>query len=165
MLRFVEPVTRSGYSVELTKVLGDNRHWLGKVLRRVAMTVPPPDHREEDPLFLERQRSRYASRGVAFLVILNGVAALLLLNNFLGLHPQVEHASKVARMVVFGVGGLRPSPACFLPIFGERLNCGRLNALLRDPSGGGLPCLLPLQVRYASWPAYAWSARPWLPLL
>jgi hypothetical protein len=73
--------------------------------------VPPPDYREEvdivriDPLFLERQRSRYASRGVAFLVILNGIAALLLLNNFLGLHPQVEHASKVARaMVVFGVG-------------------------------------------------------------
>jgi hypothetical protein len=73
--------------------------------------VPPPDYREEvdivgiDPLFLESQRSRYASRGVAFLVILNGIAALLLLNNFLGLHPQVEHASKVARaMVVFGAG-------------------------------------------------------------
>jgi collagen triple helix repeat protein len=73
--------------------------------------VPPPDYREEvdivriDPLFVERQRSRYASRGVAFLVILNGIAALLLLNNFLGLHPQVEHASKVARaMVVFGAG-------------------------------------------------------------
>jgi len=73
--------------------------------------VPPPDYREEvdiariDPLFLERQRGRYASRGVAFLVILNGIAALLLLNNFLGLHPQVEHASKVARaMVVFGAG-------------------------------------------------------------
>ena len=48
------------------------------------MTVePPPDFREEvdivriDPLFLERQRNRYASRGVAFLVILNGVAAHL----------------------------------------------------------------------------------------
>jgi len=73
--------------------------------------VPPPDYREEvdivriDPLFLERQRSRYASRGVAFLVILNGIAALLLLNNFLNLHPQAEHASKVARaMLVFGVG-------------------------------------------------------------
>jgi hypothetical protein len=37
------------------------------------MTVePPPDYREEvdivriDPLFLERQRNRYASRGVVF---------------------------------------------------------------------------------------------------
>ena len=44
-------------------------------------TEPPPDYREEvdivriDPLFLERQRNRYASRAVAFLVILNGIAA------------------------------------------------------------------------------------------
>jgi hypothetical protein len=74
-------------------------------------TVPPPDYREEvdivriDPLFLERQRSRYASRGVAFLVILNGIAALLLLSGFLRLHPQVENAPKVAAaMVVFGAG-------------------------------------------------------------
>jgi collagen triple helix repeat protein len=71
----------------------------------MAAVPPPADIVRIDPLFLERQRSRYASRGVAFLVILNGIAALLLLNNFLGLHPQVEHASKVARaMVVFGVG-------------------------------------------------------------
>ena len=48
------------------------------------MAVEPPPHlREEldivriDPLFLERQRNRYASRGVAFLVILNGIAATL----------------------------------------------------------------------------------------
>ena len=76
------------------------------------MTVePPPDYREEvdivriDPLFLERQRNRYASRGVAFLVILNGIAALILLSNFLRLHPQVENAPKVAAaMVVFGAG-------------------------------------------------------------
>ncbi len=76
------------------------------------MTVePPPDYREEvdivriDPLFLERQRNRYASRGVAFLVILNGVAALLLLGNFVRLSPQIENAPKVAdAMVVFGAG-------------------------------------------------------------
>jgi hypothetical protein len=76
------------------------------------MTVePPPDYREEvdivrfDPLFLERQRNRYASRAVAFLVILNGIAALLLLGGFPRLHPQVENAPKVAAaMVVFGAG-------------------------------------------------------------
>src|SRR5512132_2567107 len=76
------------------------------------MTVPPPpDFREEvdivriDPLFLERQRNRYASRGVAFLVILNGIAALLLLGNFVRLSPQIENAPKVAdAMVVFGAG-------------------------------------------------------------
>jgi hypothetical protein len=72
---------------------------------------PPPAFREEvdivriDPLFLERQRNRYASRGVAFLVILNGVAALLLLGNFVRLSPQIENAPKVAdAMVVFGAG-------------------------------------------------------------
>ena len=71
----------------------------------------PPDYREEvdivgiDPLFLERQRNRYASRGVAFLVILNGVAALLLLVNLLRLNPQIENAPTVAdAMVVFGAG-------------------------------------------------------------
>jgi hypothetical protein len=72
---------------------------------------PPPDFREEidivriDPLFLERQRNRYASRGIAFLVILNGIAALLLLTNLAHLRPQVENAPTVAAaMVVFGAG-------------------------------------------------------------
>jgi hypothetical protein len=42
---------------------------------------------------------------VAFLVILNGVAALLLLGNFVRLSPQIENAPKVAdAMVVFGGG-------------------------------------------------------------
>ena len=76
------------------------------------MTVePPPDFREEvdivriDPLFLERQRNRYASRGVAFLVILNEIAALLLLANFARLSPQIENAPTVAdAMVLFGAG-------------------------------------------------------------
>src|SRR5215210_380236 len=72
---------------------------------------PPPDYREEldivrlDPLFFERQRNRYASRGVAFLVILNGIAALLLLSNLVHLRPQIENAPTVAAaMVVFGAG-------------------------------------------------------------
>ena len=56
-------------------------------------------------LFLERQRSRYASRGIAFLVLLNGIAALLLMANFVRLRPQIENASEVASaMVVFGAG-------------------------------------------------------------
>ena len=76
------------------------------------MTIePPPDYREEvdivrvDALFLERERNRYASRAVAFLVILNGIATLLLLGNFVRLSPQIENAPKVAAaMVVFGAG-------------------------------------------------------------
>ena len=81
------------------------------------MTVEPSPLREEvnireevdvvriDPLFLEKQRNRYASRGVAFLVIFNGIAALLLLASFVWLSPQIENAPKVAAaMVVFGAG-------------------------------------------------------------
>jgi len=78
------------------------------------MTIEPPfDCREEVDivrvyaLFLERERNRYASRGVAFLVILNGIAALLLLDNFVHLSPQIENAPKVAAaMVVFGAGAV-----------------------------------------------------------
>ena len=95
--------------------------------------VPPPDYREEvdivriDPLFLERQRNRYASRGVAFLVILNGVAALLLLSNFVRLSPQIENAPKVAdAMVVFGAG----AAAALASIFFAYL---RRTVLLRAP--------------------------------
>jgi hypothetical protein len=54
------------------------------------MTIPPKrraesDVKEEvdivrvDPLFLERQRNRYASRGVALVVLLNGAAAIVLM--------------------------------------------------------------------------------------
>jgi hypothetical protein len=54
--------------------------------------------------FSKRQRNRYASRALTFL-ILNGAAGLLLLANFLRLHPSIENAPKVANaMVVFGAG-------------------------------------------------------------
>src|SRR6476646_9206780 len=88
------------------------------------MTVePPPDYREEvdivriDPLFLERQRNRYASRGVAFLVILNGVAALILLASFVRLSPQIENAPKVrlAQWWCSAPVSRRHSQACFSP--------------------------------------------------
>jgi hypothetical protein len=85
------------------------------------MTIEsPPDYREEvdivriDPLFLERQRNLYASRGVAFLVILNSIAALLLLGNFVRLSPQIENAPKVAAaMVVFGAGAVAALASMF----------------------------------------------------
>ena len=75
------------------------------------MTSPPPDYREEldvvsiDPLFLERQRSRYVSRGIAYLILLNGIAALVLLASLSQLAPQIEDARKVVdAMLVFGAG-------------------------------------------------------------
>ena len=75
------------------------------------MTEPPISYREElevvriDPLYLERQRNRHARRGVSFLILLNGVAALVLLASFSHLTPQMENAPKlIAAMLVFGAG-------------------------------------------------------------
>jgi rare lipoprotein A len=73
----------------------------------------PPDYVEEvdvlniDPLFLEKQRSRYASRGIAYLTLLNGIAALVLLISIAHLSPQVEDAKRVTdAMLVFGSGAV-----------------------------------------------------------
>ena len=75
------------------------------------MIVPYPDILEKvdlvtiDPLVLERQTSRYVSRGIAYLIFLNGIAALILLASLSRLAPQVEEAHKVVdAMLVFGTG-------------------------------------------------------------
>ena len=123
------------------------------------MTVSPPlDLREEvdivrvDPLFLERQRNRYASRAVAFLVILNGVAALLLLSNFANLRPLTENAPKVAdAMVVFGAGVAAALASMFFAYLRRTL---MLEAPERMPSGqsaGGSLCSPPSRVPPALW--------------
>ena len=74
------------------------------------MSIPPVDHREGfddpiDPLFLERQRRRYASRAIAYLVLLNGVAALIMLASLPQLAGQVSKPIRIVdAMLVFGVG-------------------------------------------------------------
>jgi hypothetical protein len=82
-------------------------------------TVPPPGFSEQveireevdvlniDPLFLERQRGRFASRGIAYLVLLNGVAALILLGSFAHLAPQIKNTNQLVNaMLVFGSGAV-----------------------------------------------------------
>jgi hypothetical protein len=58
-----------------------------------------------DPRFVERQRNRYASRGVALVVLLNGVAAIVLLT-VLSQRPTLTDSVKplADAMLVFGVG-------------------------------------------------------------
>ena len=78
------------------------------------MTVPPGpkiDIREEidllsiDPLFLERQRNRYASRGVGLVVLLNGIAAIALLVGIAHGTSSAESTERFAdAMMVFGAG-------------------------------------------------------------
>jgi hypothetical protein len=106
------------------------------------MTMPPPDRREEidvvavDPLSLERQRSRYASRGVAYLVLLNGIGALILLASVAQLAPQVEDAKKVVdAMLVFGSGAAVALASTFFAYLRRTV---RLQAPERVPLRSGL---------------------------
>jgi hypothetical protein len=59
------------------------------------MSIPPADYRdglnETDLLLLERQRRRYASRAIAYLVLLNGVAAFILLASLPHFAGQITH--------------------------------------------------------------------------
>lgn len=57
-----------------------------------------------DPVFLERERNRFAARALAFLVLLNGAAALVLLSILAGA-PESTVESKVAAAMLFFSGG------------------------------------------------------------
>jgi hypothetical protein len=85
------------------------------------MTASPADYGEEvdvvsiEPLFLQTQRNRYASRGIAYLILLNGIAALIVLASLTHLAPQVEDASGVVdAMLVFGSGAAVTLVSAFL---------------------------------------------------
>ena len=73
------------------------------------MSIPPADYRdglnETDLLLLERQRRRYASRAIAYLVLLNGVAAFILLASLPHFAGQITHPRRMLdAMLVFGIG-------------------------------------------------------------
>ena len=58
-----------------------------------------------DPLFVERQRNRYASRSVAYIVWLNGLAAIALLIVLANGSVGGESTKRFAdAMMVFGIG-------------------------------------------------------------
>ena len=106
------------------------------------MSVPPHVYREEldfisiDPLALERQRARHASRGISFLALLNGIAALILLASLTQLATQVEDASKVVgAMLVFGSGAIAAVGSTF---FAYLRGMARMQAPDRIPVKSGL---------------------------
>jgi hypothetical protein len=57
-----------------------------------------------DPVHVERERNRFAARALAFLVVLNGAAALVLLS-ILARAPEASVDSKVASAMLFFSGG------------------------------------------------------------
>jgi len=90
------------------------------------MTTSPIEVREEidvvsvDPLFIERQRNRYSSRAVAYVVWLNGLAAIALLIGLTHASLPADQVKGFAdAMLVFGAGSVCGLASAFL------LNIGR----------------------------------------
>src|SRR6187549_2535851 len=79
-----------------------------------------------DPLFIERQRNRYASRAVAYVVWLNGLAAIAVL---IGLMHATLPADQVKRfadaMLVFGAGAVAGLASAFLAYVGRIIRLER----------------------------------------
>lgn len=84
------------------------------------MTDVPPDVRSQidivtvDPLFLEKQRNRFASRAVGYVVLLNGLAALVLLVGLTHLtSPVGDQSGYLNAMMVFGAGAISAVASSF----------------------------------------------------
>jgi hypothetical protein len=73
------------------------------------MTIMPQDAAARmdprlDPVFVERERNRFAARALAFLILLNGAAALVLLS-ILARAPESTVEPKYATAMLFFGGG------------------------------------------------------------
>lgn len=69
--------------------------------------MPPNASRADprlDPIFVERERNRFAARALAFLVLLNGAAALVMLS-ILAKAPESTVEPKFATAMLFFGGG------------------------------------------------------------
>jgi hypothetical protein len=75
-----------------------------------------------DPTFIEAQRNRYASRNLAYLILLNGAAALVLLTA-VARAPESPFQPKLAEaMVVFGTGAIVGLLSSFLAYVNRTLS-------------------------------------------
>jgi peptidoglycan lytic transglycosylase len=104
-------------------------------MSRSADQVEQVDVLSIDPLFLEQQRNRFASRGIACLILLNGIAALLLLTNVARLAQVADAQRAVDAMLVFGSGAAAALASTFSAYLRRTV---RLQAQQRVP----LPTLL-----------------------
>jgi hypothetical protein len=79
-----------------------------------------------DPLFIERQRNRYASRAVAYVVWLNGLAAIALLIGLMHATLSADQAKRVAdAMLVFGAGAVAGLASAFFAYVGRIIRLER----------------------------------------
>jgi hypothetical protein len=67
-----------------------------------------------DPLFIERQRNRYAGRVIAYIVWLNGLSAIALLIGLVHASLPADEVKRFAdAMLVFGAGSLAGLASAF----------------------------------------------------
>jgi hypothetical protein len=79
-----------------------------------------------DPLFIERQRNRYASRAVASLVWLNGLAAIALLIALVHASLPADQVKRFAdAMLVFGIGSVVGLVSAFFAYIGRTFRLER----------------------------------------
>src|SRR5215475_370445 len=83
-----------------------------------------------DPLFIERQRNRYASRAIAYIVWLNGLAAIAVL---IGLAHASLPADQVKRfadaMLLFGAGSVCGLASAFFAYISRTFRLERPNLI------------------------------------
>src|SRR4026208_2140067 len=79
-----------------------------------------------DPLFIERQRNRYASRAVAYVVWLNGLAAIAVLIGLAHAGLSAEQVKRFAdAMLVFGAGSICGLASAFFAYIGRTFRLER----------------------------------------
>ena len=105
-----------------------DRNWTQTMSRPSAKI----DIREEidvvrvDPLFIEKQRNQYASRGIAYVVLLNGLAAIALLVSLAQGTLFGENVKPFAdAMMVFGAGAAVGLTSAFFAYLGRTLRMER----------------------------------------
>jgi hypothetical protein len=100
------------------------------------MEVASIDVREEidmisiDPLFVERQRNRYSSRALGYLVWLNGLAAIALLIGLPHANLPADESKRLAdAMLLFGAGSLCGLASAFFAYVGRTFRLERPNLI------------------------------------
>ena len=85
-----------------------------------------------DP-FPERERDRYVSRGLAYVILLNGVAALVLLTALAFAPQSTPDSHRLAwAMMVFGSGAITGLLSSLLAYFGRIMMVETSSLILRD---------------------------------
>jgi hypothetical protein len=100
------------------------------------MTMPPNrlDVVRVDPFFIERQRNQYANRGVAFIVLLNGAASIVLLAILAQPLPSTEGLKAIAdAMLVFSIGAVLGLTSALLAYLNRTLRLDQPDMTWRRP--------------------------------